>query len=58
MTFRTFFLQASGFREDDQPHPWQADLATAEGSSECRDHLIRIPTGFGKTLGVFSAWLC
>lgn len=57
MTFRTFFLQASGFREDDQPHPWQADLATAEGSSECRDRLIRIPTGFGKTLGVFSAWL-
>jgi len=36
------------------PHAWQAELA---GSSDCPDRLIRIPTGFGKTLGVLAAWL-
>jgi len=35
-------------------HAWQAELA---GSSDCPDRLIRIPTGFGKTLGVLAAWL-
>ena len=36
------------------PHPWQAELAQA---GDCFDRLIRIPTGFGKTLGVLTAWL-
>jgi CRISPR-associated endonuclease/helicase Cas3 len=35
-------------------HPWQLDVAQ---DAECRDRLIRIPTGMGKTLGVFLAWL-
>ncbi len=37
-----------------KPHPWQLDLAR---EPVCRDRLIRIPTGFGKTLGVLIAWL-
>lgn len=37
-----------------QPHDWQNDLATQE---RCTSRLIRIPTGFGKTLGVLAAWL-
>jgi CRISPR-associated endonuclease/helicase Cas3 len=36
------------------PHAWQQELASDQ---ICRDRLIRIPTGFGKTLGVLSAWL-
>ena len=35
-------------------HPWQAELATAP---ECVIRLIRVPTGFGKTLGVLTAWM-
>ncbi len=35
------------------PLTWQQELA---GDDECADRLIRVPTGFGKTLGVFGAW--
>ena len=35
-------------------HPWQSELATAP---ECVNRLIRVPTGFGKTLGVLTAWM-
>ena len=35
------------------PHFWQSVLATEDHQSR----LIRIPTGFGKTLGVLSVWL-
>lgn len=35
------------------PRPWQRELAT---TSRCRDRLIRIPTGLGKTEGVLAAW--
>lgn len=49
MDFDVWFQGWQGFR----PHPWQRGLARAEG---CRDRLIRIPTGFGKTQGVFGAW--
>ena len=35
------------------PRPWQRDLAE---ESTCRDRLIRIPTGLGKTEGVLAAW--
>lgn len=36
------------------PHQWQRALAS---NDVCCDRLIRIPTGFGKTLGVLAAWL-
>jgi CRISPR-associated endonuclease/helicase Cas3 len=35
------------------PHEWQKELLQAE---TCRDRLIRIPTGLGKTEGVLAAW--
>src|SRR6478735_1815757 len=35
------------------PRMWQADLAA---SADCRDRLIRIPTGLGKTEGVLATW--
>lgn len=35
-------------------HDWQARLAADD---VCRDRLVRIPTGFGKTAGVTIAWL-
>ena len=35
------------------PHPWQVELGSA---NECCNRLIRVPTGFGKTLGVLAAW--
>lgn len=35
------------------PHPWQDELLRAD---TCTSRLIRIPTGFGKTLGVAGAW--
>jgi len=36
------------------PHPWQQSLAL---DAQCANRLIRVPTGFGKTLGVLGAWL-
>ena len=36
------------------PHSWQRELAD---SPACGNRLIRIPTGFGKTLGVLGAWV-
>src|SRR5690606_5030338 len=50
MDYSEFFKQATGW-----PHPqgWQSELA--EASSDSR--VIRIPTGYGKTLGVLLAWL-
>ncbi|MBI5482126.1 MAG: DEAD/DEAH box helicase [Deltaproteobacteria bacterium] len=50
VTFKDFFRRLVQF----DPHDWQARLALDDG---CRDRLIRIPTGFGKTAGVTSAWL-
>jgi CRISPR-associated endonuclease/helicase Cas3 len=35
-------------------HEWQRELGA---DASCQDRLIRIPTGFGKTLGVLLAWL-
>lgn len=37
----------------ESPRGWQADLAE---EAICRDRLIRIPTGLGKTEGVLAAW--
>jgi len=39
--------------EHNAPRFWQSDLAE---ESVCRDRLIRIPTGLGKTEGVLAAW--
>lgn len=50
MSFECFFNCATGY----SPHGWQASLAQ---ENVCRDRLIRIPTGFGKTAGVMIAWL-
>jgi CRISPR-associated endonuclease/helicase Cas3 len=36
------------------PHEWQRELGE---DAVCRDRMIRIPTGFGKTAGVVLAWL-
>lgn len=36
------------------PRAWQRELFQ---KAECANQLIRIPTGFGKTLGVLHAWL-
>lgn len=36
------------------PHPWQTALGE---TTACGNRMIRIPTGFGKTLGVIAAWL-
>jgi CRISPR-associated endonuclease/helicase Cas3 len=50
MTFDAFFQILTKYPR----HDWQARLAL---DSVCRDRLIRIPTGFGKTAGVTVAWL-
>lgn len=44
---------ASLMGKDFTPHHWQEQLAL---EPNCVDRLIRIPTGFGKTLGVLLAW--
>ncbi len=44
----------AGLRQGDEPHPWQIELAQ---NGTCENRLIRVPTGFGKTLGVLGAWL-
>lgn len=49
--FEKFFSELT---QHSLPHGWQTDLASVE---ECSNRLIRIPTGFGKTLGILAAWL-
>lgn len=48
--FREWFLRNAGF----SPHEWQVGLVTP---TTCRNRLIRVPTGLGKTAGVLSAWI-
>jgi CRISPR-associated endonuclease/helicase Cas3 len=50
MTFDEFFQRLTRCRR----HDWQARVAVDDA---CKDRLIRIPTGFGKTAGVMIAWL-
>lgn len=50
MDFAELFKLATGF----EPMKWQIELA---GDTRARSRLIRIPTGFGKTLGVLGAWV-
>lgn len=49
-TFEQFFADLTVGKA---PHRWQVDLAAAP---VCGNRLVRIPTGFGKTLGVLAAW--
>jgi CRISPR-associated endonuclease/helicase Cas3 len=49
VTFKDWFTTLTGH---DSPRSWQGGLAAAI----CRDRLIRIPTGQGKTEGVLAAW--
>jgi CRISPR-associated endonuclease/helicase Cas3 len=48
--YATWFQSTTG----NPPHAWQSALAQPD---LCGDRLVRIPTGFGKTLGVLGAWL-
>ena len=50
--FDEFFTSLSGHL---YPHRWQRKLAELES---CGNRMVRIPTGFGKTLGVLATWLC
>jgi CRISPR-associated endonuclease/helicase Cas3 len=49
--FDQFFRRLTGF---ETVLGWQSRLGNDE---VCRDRLIRVPTGFGKTAGVVIAWL-
>ena len=51
--FDRFFAKLSGGKEW-RCWQWQRELADP---SSCRNRLVRIPTGFGKTLGVLATWL-
>jgi CRISPR-associated endonuclease/helicase Cas3 len=53
LTYSEFFRKVSG-NASLVPFAWQDSLAA---ETTCVDRLIRVPTGFGKTLGVFSTWL-
>ena len=49
--FNNFFRQLTGF---ETVFGWQSRLGE---DTECRNRLIRVPTGFGKTAGAVIAWL-
>lgn len=51
VAYQDFFAELASGKT---PHNWQTDLAMHSKYGNC---LIRVPTGFGKTLGVLSAWL-
>ena len=51
MKFEHYFKQLSDGKHH---HSWQHELSEP---SECKNRLVRIPTGFGKTLGVLATWL-
>jgi CRISPR-associated endonuclease/helicase Cas3 len=48
--FKAFFAEATG---RGAAHSWQVALGA---SPDIGNRLIRVPTGFGKTLGVLTAW--
>lgn len=50
MDYNNFYSKTFGHTT---PYTWQIDLA----ESHCQNRTIRIPTGFGKTMGAFGAWL-
>lgn len=49
--FAHFFTEIAGSAK--AVHRWQEELA---GPPECGNRMVRIPTGFGKTLGVLAVW--
>ncbi len=49
--FRACFNRATGHAE---PRPWQLSLGMDDA---CRNLLLRIPTGLGKTEGVLATWI-
>jgi CRISPR-associated endonuclease/helicase Cas3 len=51
MNFGAYFEKLTSHH---QPHQWQIELASKQ---VCSNRLIRIPTGFGKTLGILATWL-
>jgi len=48
--FQAFFVKATGM---DGPYGWQVELGAVPAIG---NRLIRVPTGFGNTLGVLTAW--
>ena len=50
IAFNRWFSKLTGHAT---PRPWQDELGS---EPICRDRLIRIPTGLGKTEGVLAAW--
>jgi len=50
--FGEFFTNLSGHG---YPHRWQRKLAEPQS---CGNRMVRVPTGFGKTMGVLATWLC
>ncbi len=50
ISFDQWFATVTGH---DSPRPWQGELAD---EATCRDRVIRISTGLGKTEGVLAAW--
>lgn len=52
--FGHFFAALAGLPPEQGPHPWQGALAA---DPVCANRRIRIPTGFGKTLGALAAWV-
>jgi CRISPR-associated endonuclease/helicase Cas3 len=53
MNHQTFEEWFAALTQYASPRPWQSDLAA---DPTCRNRLIRIPTGLGKTQGVLAAW--
>lgn len=53
MTEVTFVQWFAALTGHDVPHRWQEELALEDA---CRDRLIRIATGLGKSEGVLAAW--
>lgn len=49
--FDAFFTELGGGRI--RAYEWQRELAAP---TKCENRLIRIPAGFGKTMGVFATW--
>lgn len=49
MSYQEWFSNFAG----NAPHAWQRELA---GDEACSTRMIRIPTGFGKTLGAVGCW--
>ncbi|MGF1643460.1 MAG: DEAD/DEAH box helicase [Thiotrichales bacterium] len=52
--FEEFFQALASLPAGTRPHAWQVAL---HQHPICSSHLIRIPTGFGKTFGVLATWL-